>query len=201
MKTPALTRTRQDHIPSLRGVNDVRFARGSSPPATQAPERPTCPLDVSELIRLLDVDTDDVEVRDTRRVEAHELRTLGVIEGGELPSMAWATAPRLADLDDRLAPTMIVELADPPARPLHHANPIEDESEDDEADYSALVLSGLELNDVAEPEDDLADIELTFELGANAVAPKASMKGFVVGLAVGLASVAAAFTALGVLGH
>lgn len=194
-----------DHIPALRVVAETRFARGSSPPSYQAPaavgppERPTCPLDVTELIRLLDVETPDEDVRSTRKLQAQELRTLGVIEGGELPSIAWAKTPRLADMDDRLSPTMIVELSDPPGRPLHytaadpqHADEIEYtvEAEDDGEDYAAF-----------ETDDELSEIELTFALGAQAMAPKAPLTGFVFGIAIGLASVAAVFTALGVIGR
>ncbi len=192
MKHLAPTRSSRGHIPSLRELTETRFARGSSPPTIQAPagppERPTCPLDVTELIRLLDVDSDDTEVRSTRKIAAQELRTLGVIEGGELPSIAWAKTPRIADMDDRFAPTMIVELSDPPARPLHHATA---QVEDDGDAYAEIETI----------DEDLLDIELTFELGAQAIAPKAPIKGFVLGIAIGLASVAAAFTALGVLGH
>lgn len=188
---------------------EARFARGSSPPNNQvAAERKTCPLDVSELIRLLDVETPDEDVRSTRRLEAQELRTLGVIEAGELPSLAWAPAPRLAEMDDRLAPTTIVELADPPARPLHHvAIPvITDDAYEDDADYAAVVVTGLERPEEPAPEpephdDERAEIELMFALGASAVAPRTPIKGFVFGIAVGLATVAAAFTALGLLGH
>jgi hypothetical protein len=180
MKTLAPTRSSVGHIPSLPELTEARFARGSSRPMVQEPagppERPTCPLDVTELIKLLDLDTDDSVVRDTRRLESKELRTLGVIEGGELPSIAWAKAPRISEMDDRFAPTMIVELSDPPVQPLHHASAIEDD-------------------------DDLPEIELTFELGVQAVAPKTPIKGFVLGIGVGLAAVAAVFTALGVLGH
>ncbi len=177
-----------DPVPSLRERTETRFARGSSHAGYQdpagPPERPTCPLDVTELIRLLDVEVPEEEVRSTRKLAVVELRTLGVIEGGELPSIAWAKAPRLSDLDDRLAPTMIVELADPPARPLHHVA--------DDQDYAAFET---------EDDDDFEEIALTFELGAHAVAPKRPLTGFVLGIAFGLASVAAAFTALGVIGH
>jgi len=200
MKTPAVTRNSREYIPSLRGVNDVRFSRGSSPPVTQAPERPTCPLDVTELIHLLDVDTEDALVHHTRKALATEVRTLGVIDGGELPSLAWTKTPRVAEMDDRFAPTTIVELADPPARPLHHTPAVD--AFDDGQDYAALVLSGVELPPEPIDEiDDIADIELTFALGAQAMAPKTSITGFVLGVAVGVASVAAAFTALGVIGH
>ncbi len=208
MKSPALTPHRPAPVAPPRGPADARFARGSSPPISQAaapPERPTCPLDVSELIRLLDVETPDEDVRSTRRAEPQELRTLGVVEAGEVPSLAWAKTPRLADMDDRLAPTTIVELADPPARPLHHAIAIpviEDEWPDD-ADYAAVVVSGLErpAEPAAEPDDDLAEIALTFALGAQAVAPRPPLTGFLLGIGIGLAAVAAAFTALGFLGH
>jgi hypothetical protein len=196
MKHLAHTRPSTGHIPSLRERTETRFARGSSPPALQVagpPERPTCPLDVTELIKLLDVDCADAEVRSTRKIEAQELRTLGVIEAGELPSLAWAKAPRIADMDDRFAPTMIIELADPPARPMHFdaAAPMETVVDDDGEAYAEIETT----------DDELVDIELTFALGAQAVAPKASLKGFALGIVVGLASVAAAFTALGVVGH
>lgn len=206
MKSPAVTRTRPEQVPTLRSQPEPRFARGSSPPSTQvAPERPTCPLDVSELIRLLDVETPDEAIRNTRRAEAKEMRTLGVIEAGELPSVAWAKTPRVADMDDRLSPTTIIEIADPPSRPLHHvAIPvITDAMDEDDADYAAVVVSGVPRPEepAPEPADELAEIELMFALGAKAVAPRAPMKGFFLGIAIGLAAVAAAFTALGVIGH
>ena len=188
MKTPAPTRSSPEHIPSLAEPAQVRFGRGSTAPTFPAPmmsppERPTSPLDVTDLIQLLDIASAAGDSRDTRRIEAKELRSLGVIEAGELPSIAWAKGARLSDLDDRHSPTTIIDLADPPSRPLHHAPTVVDSSED------------------VDITDDANEVELTFALGAQAITRKTPIGGFLVGIAVGLASVAAAFTALGVLGH
>jgi len=175
-----------DHIPSLRELTEARFARGSTPPTiktatAEPPERPTCRLDVTALIKLLDVDAPEATERVTRKIEPRELRTLGVLEHGELPSIAWAPTSRVADVDDRLAPTMIVDLADPPATPLH-------------------VEAQRPPAPIASDDGEYADYEAAGEPSAPpAVAAKAPIRGFVLGMVVGLAAVAAAFTALGVL--
>jgi hypothetical protein len=195
MKTLAPTRSSLEHIPSLAEPAQVRFGRGSTAPTFPAPmmsppERPTSPLDVTDLIQLLDIASAVGDGRDTRRIEAKELRSLGVIEAGELPSIAWAKASRVSDLDDRHSPTTIIDLADPPSRPLHH-----------ELSPAVLVVEIDDPSEDVDITDDANEVELTFALGAQAITRRTPISGFLVGIAVGLASVAAAFTALGVLGH
>ncbi len=190
MKDLTPTRSSLEHIPSLRERTEVRFARGSSPPRSEPvagpPERPTCPLAVTELIKLLDIDTAGADARDTRKLQPTELRTLGVIEGGELPSIAWAKTSRLSDLDDRLSPTTIVDLADPPARPLHHEL------------APAVPLLEWEEPDI-EITDEADEVGPTLAVGADTIAMRTPISGFLIGIVVGLASVAAAFITLGTL--